>query len=137
MLQRNRTYTGLTRGRKLVVLVGQKQALATAVRGSRTVRRWSELSDGCRRHLEVGPSDPARRSSCRLSGGHRFLAYVEADGCGSSRKKNAKSRMITKAIAAGHSQIHVQLWTTASAGPLAYMSTTGPETHVPISMPTP
>jgi exodeoxyribonuclease V alpha subunit len=28
-----------------VVLVGQKKALAMAVRGSRTVRRWSKLGD--------------------------------------------------------------------------------------------
>jgi exodeoxyribonuclease V alpha subunit len=45
MLQRNLIYTGVTRGRKLVVLVGQKKALAIAVRGSRTVRRWSKLGD--------------------------------------------------------------------------------------------
>ncbi len=31
MLQRNLVYTGLTRGRQLVVLVGQKKALAMAV----------------------------------------------------------------------------------------------------------
>ena len=31
MLQRNLIYTGITRGRKLVVLVGQKKALAIAV----------------------------------------------------------------------------------------------------------
>jgi len=45
MLQRNLIYTGITRGRKLVVLVGQTKALAMAVRGSRTVRRWSKLGD--------------------------------------------------------------------------------------------
>ena len=32
MLQRNLLYTGVTRGKKLVVLVGQKKALAIAVR---------------------------------------------------------------------------------------------------------
>ncbi len=45
MLQRNLIYTGITRGRKLVVLVGQKKALAMAVRGSRLVRRWSKLGE--------------------------------------------------------------------------------------------
>jgi len=45
MLQRNLIYTGVTRGRKLVVLVGQKKALAMAVRGSRAVRRWSKLGE--------------------------------------------------------------------------------------------
>jgi ATP-dependent exoDNAse (exonuclease V) alpha subunit len=45
MLQRNLIYTGITRGRKLVVLVGQEKALAIAVRGSRAVRRWSKLGE--------------------------------------------------------------------------------------------
>jgi exodeoxyribonuclease V alpha subunit len=45
MLQRNLIYTGITRGRKLVVVVGQKKALAMAVRGSRAVRRWSKLGE--------------------------------------------------------------------------------------------
>ena len=31
MLKRNLIYTGITRGKRLVVLVGQKRALATAV----------------------------------------------------------------------------------------------------------
>ncbi len=42
---RNLIYTGITRGRQLVVLVGQKKALAMAVRGSRAVRRWSKLGE--------------------------------------------------------------------------------------------
>jgi exodeoxyribonuclease V alpha subunit len=32
MLQRNLLYTGITRGKRLVVLVGQKKAIAIAVR---------------------------------------------------------------------------------------------------------
>lgn len=43
LLQRNLLYTGVTRGRKLVVLVGQKQALATAIRNNATHRRFSGL----------------------------------------------------------------------------------------------
>jgi len=45
MLQRNLVYPGITRGRKLMVLVGQKKALAMAVRGLRAVRRWSKLGE--------------------------------------------------------------------------------------------
>ena len=45
LLQRNLIYTGLTRGKKLVVIVGQKKALAMAVNGTRVVRRWSKLRD--------------------------------------------------------------------------------------------
>jgi hypothetical protein len=35
ILQRNLLYTGVTRGKRLVVLVGQKKAVAVAVRTSR------------------------------------------------------------------------------------------------------
>ena len=45
MLQRNLIYTGVTRGRRLVVLVGQTRALAIAVRQARSVRRWSKLGE--------------------------------------------------------------------------------------------
>jgi exodeoxyribonuclease V alpha subunit len=44
MLRRNLIYTGITRGKRLVVLVGQRKALAIAVRNSRAERRWSKLN---------------------------------------------------------------------------------------------
>jgi len=45
MLKRNLLYTGVTRGKKLVVLVGQKKAVAIAVRNSSGRRRWSKLAE--------------------------------------------------------------------------------------------
>ena len=45
MLQRKLIYTGVTRGKRLVVVVGQRQALAIAVKGSHTRRRWSKLGE--------------------------------------------------------------------------------------------
>jgi exodeoxyribonuclease V alpha subunit len=45
MLQRNLVYTGVTRGKRLVVLVGQRKALAIAVKGSRAGQRWSKLRE--------------------------------------------------------------------------------------------
>ena len=45
MLQRNLVYTGVTRGKRLVVLVGQRKALAIAVKGARGRRRWSKLRE--------------------------------------------------------------------------------------------
>src|SRR5207249_8380949 len=45
MLQRNLLYTGITRGKKLVVLVGQKKAVAIAVRNVSGRRRWSKLGE--------------------------------------------------------------------------------------------
>ena len=50
MLQRDLLYTGVTRGKRLVVLVGQKKAVAIAVRNVSGRRRWSKLNEwlaGC------------------------------------------------------------------------------------------
>jgi exodeoxyribonuclease V alpha subunit len=44
MLKRNLVYTALTRGKRLVVVVGQRRALAIAVQGDgQALRRWSKL----------------------------------------------------------------------------------------------
>jgi exodeoxyribonuclease V alpha subunit len=43
LLQRNLFYTGITRGKKLVVLIGQKKALSIAVKNNRTEHRFSGL----------------------------------------------------------------------------------------------
>ncbi len=43
LLQRNLIYTGVTRGKKLAVLIGQRKALALAVRNDRTGDRFSGL----------------------------------------------------------------------------------------------
>ncbi len=45
MLQRNLLYTGVTRGKKLVVLVGQTKAVAIGVRNVSGRRRWTKLCD--------------------------------------------------------------------------------------------
>ena len=45
MLRRNLLYTGLTRGKRLVVLVGQRKAVAIAVRSVSGRRRWSKLNE--------------------------------------------------------------------------------------------
>ena len=45
MLKRNLIYTGITRGKRLVVLVGQKRALAMAIKGKQVERRWSKLKE--------------------------------------------------------------------------------------------
>ena len=43
MLQRNLLYTGITRGKKLVVLVGEKRAVNLAVNNDASTKRWSGL----------------------------------------------------------------------------------------------
>ena len=43
LLQRNLVYTGITRGKKLVVVIGQRRALGMAVKNNRTEQRFSGL----------------------------------------------------------------------------------------------
>lgn len=45
MLQRNLLYTGLTRARKLCLLVGDKRAIARAVKNDKTTRRFTRLTE--------------------------------------------------------------------------------------------
>ena len=54
MLRRNLLYTGITRGKRLVVLVGQKKAIAIAVRNVCGRRRWSKLDEWLRRRVAGG-----------------------------------------------------------------------------------
>ena len=49
MLKRNLLYTGISRGEKLVILVGDKKAIAIAVKGKGDQQRWSKL----REHLST------------------------------------------------------------------------------------
>ena len=60
LLQRNLLYTGITRGKRLVVLVGQKKAVAIAVRNVSGRRRWSKLDEWLR------PMVPATSSIQRV-----------------------------------------------------------------------
>src|SRR5262245_51458493 len=63
MLQRNLVYTGVTRGKRLVLLVGQRKALAIAVKGAQARKRWSMLrewltGDGSTEHGVPGAANP-------------------------------------------------------------------------------
>jgi exodeoxyribonuclease V alpha subunit len=57
MLQRNLLYTGVTRGKRLVVIVGQKKAVAIAVRNISGRRRWSKLDEWLREGALAGPTN--------------------------------------------------------------------------------
>lgn len=48
MLQKNLVYTAITRGKSLVILVGQRKALAIAVKNNKAKRRWSMLEERLR-----------------------------------------------------------------------------------------
>jgi exodeoxyribonuclease V alpha subunit len=45
MLVQHLVYTGVTRGKQLVILVGQRKALAITTRNGGARRRWSKLSE--------------------------------------------------------------------------------------------
>ena len=45
MLARNLLYTGVTRGKRLVVLVAQRKAVGIAVRGGNMKRRWTKMRE--------------------------------------------------------------------------------------------
>ncbi len=81
MLRRNLIYTGLTRGKKLVVLVGSRKALEMAVRRRETGRQLVPgCAKGCARAraislpeiVETRPEQP-RRPGSRALPGHRLL----------------------------------------------------------------
>jgi exodeoxyribonuclease V alpha subunit len=57
LLQRNLLYTGVTRGKRLVVIVGQKKAVAIAVRNISGRRRWSKLDEWLRHGAPAGPTN--------------------------------------------------------------------------------
>ncbi|MFO0930403.1 MAG: ATP-dependent RecD-like DNA helicase [Gemmataceae bacterium] len=59
MLQRNLLYTAITRGRRLVIIVGSRQALEMAVRNAATSRRCTLLPDRLRAQVERGGADDA------------------------------------------------------------------------------
>jgi exodeoxyribonuclease V alpha subunit len=60
MLQRNLLYTGITRGKRLVVFVGQKKAIAIAVRNVSGRRRWSKLDEWLRAGASRATSHAAK-----------------------------------------------------------------------------
>lgn len=43
MLRRNLIYTGIISGKKLVIVIGEKKALAIAVKHRADQKRWSSL----------------------------------------------------------------------------------------------
>ena len=52
MLKKNLVYTGITRGKKLVILVGQQKALQIAIGNQNLTRRWSMLETHLRKAAE-------------------------------------------------------------------------------------
>ena len=59
LLQRNLIYTAVTRGRRLVVMVGTKKALAIAVNNDKPRQRYTRLRDRLKGRTYGRPSDEA------------------------------------------------------------------------------
>ena len=53
LLQRNLLYTGVTRGRRLVLIIGQRKALGMAVRNHKVEARYSGLLARLRSEVEM------------------------------------------------------------------------------------
>jgi hypothetical protein len=62
LLQRNLVYTGMTRGKKLVVLISQRKALRMTVRNSRTENGISGLPGQAKGHCLTGVTRAGRLS---------------------------------------------------------------------------
>ncbi len=57
MLQRNLLYTGVTRARKIVVLVGSRQAIGIAIKNNRIGQRNTRLAQRLKDYISVEPAD--------------------------------------------------------------------------------
>ena len=79
MLQRNLLYTGVTRGKRLVVLVGQKKAVAIAVRNISGRRRWSKLAEWLRLGQPVA-RESGMKGRAMVAGNLRLVGGL-ADVC--------------------------------------------------------
>ena len=77
MLRRNLLYTGVTRGKRLVVLVGQKKAVAIAVRNASGRRRWSKLDEWL-----AGPTEGAKSDLLASAGVPGGSTLTGAMPCG-------------------------------------------------------
>jgi len=69
LLQRNLVYTGITRGKQLVMLVGQSKALSLAVKNNRTEQRFSGLLARLKMDADsvVRVDDSGKRATARPS----------------------------------------------------------------------
>jgi exodeoxyribonuclease V alpha subunit len=57
MLQRNVLYTAITRGKRLVIIVGDRKAVGLAVRNTKVVQRNTRLADRLRGRDRNPPGD--------------------------------------------------------------------------------
>ena len=59
MLQRNLFYTAVTRAKKMVVIVGTRQAIAMAVKNDKIAARWTALAERLQQEVAVEEAEEA------------------------------------------------------------------------------
>jgi hypothetical protein len=96
MLQRNLIYTAVTRGRRLVVIVGQKKALAIAVKGNRPPkdhpRRATLARPACRGKISRnGTVHGGRWRAGFIAGRGRGCGSASSPSCARSPTRGAAS----------------------------------------------
>jgi exodeoxyribonuclease V alpha subunit len=94
MLQRNLLYTGVTRGRKLVCIVGSPKALNIAVRNDKTLHRYGRLAERLRTALDAGsPSAGPTAAGAAAPGGDKPGEDASETA---ERPRRRKRRSVTK-----------------------------------------
>ena len=68
LLQRNLLYTGVTRGKQLVLLIGQRKALGIAIRNHKVEDRYSGLLARLQMEVESARGDEAQSSKFKAQG---------------------------------------------------------------------
>ncbi len=95
MLQRNLVYTGVTRGKQLVVVVGQRKAMAIAVKGASSPHTSSSRqSHDQRSQLPIGDAGTGVRQLANCNGLKTILldfVYGITDHNDQGRRTSVKS----------------------------------------------
>ena len=73
MLQRNLIYTGITRAKKICVLIGQPKALAYAIRNLTVSKRNTKLKERLRGEIEAKPNVMAGNQQNDMAGSKPYV----------------------------------------------------------------
>ena len=94
MLQRNLIYTGITRAKKICVLIGQPKALAYAIRNLTVSKRNTKLKERLRGEIEAKPNVMAGNQQNDMTGSKQndMTGSKQNDMTGSKQNDMAGSK---------------------------------------------
>ena len=94
MLQRNLIYTGITRAKKICVLIGQPKALAYAIRNLTVSKRNTKLKERLRGEIEAKPNVMAGNQQNDMTGSKQndMTGSKQNDMAGSKQNDMAGSK---------------------------------------------